>query len=107
MQLIESASGGVQTTASSTVTVTGTITGVAIAKPGVLHVTVSGPGTLKLRGRRFSAPRFGTITVKLPLTAGQKRRLRRHHALTLTVSMTFAPAGGTAIHVSKRLTLRG
>jgi PKD repeat protein len=107
VQLIVTGSGGGQSTATQTVTITGKITRVTITKAAVLRVTVSGPGTLKLGARHVSIRRFGTVGIKLALSAAQQHRLRTGGTVTLTIKLTFVPVGGTASHLSKKVTLRG
>jgi PKD repeat protein len=106
VKLIVTGSGGGQSTATETVTITGRITKVTITKAAVLHVTVSGPGTLQLGAKRVSVRRFGTVAIKLALSAGQKHRLHTGGTVALTIKLTFVPVGGTASHLSKKVTLR-
>jgi len=87
-----------------------------IALPG----TASGPGTLeivitaKIHGKTVvigsgtsTTGSAGTTTVKLTLTRAGKRALKGHKGkLTITVTATFTPTGGTAATSSSKVKLK-
>ena len=53
---------------------------------------------------RFTAA--GTGTLRLKLTAAGRRTIRHAKSLKLTIVTRFAPAAGTAVVATKRLTVR-
>jgi PKD repeat protein len=99
---------GLNSTATTRVTVAtaGRITKVA-ASGKLLRVTVSGPGTLRLGSKRFTARKAGTLKVPIPLSGAQSRQLGRAHALKLTLALTFVPLAGPTEHLSPKVTVHG
>lgn len=74
-------------------TVRGTTFRLRIKVAGRGRITVTGRG---LRRASRSVSRAGTYTVTVHLTAAEQRLLRRRHKLRLTITVRFAPSGGTA-----------
>jgi hypothetical protein len=72
-------------------------------------VKVPGPGTITLTGSNLKtatkhAGAAGTTTVKATLTAKAIKSLKRHHKLTVALSVRFTPNGGTSRTVSQSVT---
>jgi hypothetical protein len=77
---------------------------------GTLIVTVSGPGTLTLKGKglrrvRRHAAMAGPVALPVRPIPGLARRLARRHRTRVDVTVAFRPDGGTARRRSVRLTL--
>ncbi|HEX5527690.1 MAG TPA: glycosyl hydrolase [Solirubrobacterales bacterium] len=74
-----------------------------------LAVTVPGPGEVSLAGavpRRLSTAGAETVGLRIVPRRAQRLALRRRGSLRLRVSVSFAPAGGTAASRVVRLRLR-
>jgi hypothetical protein len=77
----------------------------------VLIATVPGAGTLLLTGRGIrqvarSVTRAGTVKLMIKGQPGIQRRVRRTGKVTITVNVTYTPAGGDPNTEFKKLTLR-
>jgi hypothetical protein len=106
-------------TASNTIAIqiykapSNTFTATAKASKTASTVTVAskvpGPGTISVTGSNIKtttkhAGAAGTTTVKATLTAKAARSLKRHHKLTVAISVRFTPTGGTSKTVNKSVT---
>lgn len=77
-----------------------------------LHVEVSGPGTLlasgaKLKRTHLRAAAAGVLTLRLRLDAAGRRALARGRALSVPLTVTFAPAEGGPSLIAKRIVTFG
>ena len=76
-------------------------------RSGALRITVNGPGTITIAGRRTVVRRAGTVRLKIPLTAAQRRRLHKAHVLRLKLTIVFAARTGVVIARTITVTLHG
>jgi hypothetical protein len=90
-----------------------TFTATAKAGKTPSAVTVSakvpGPGSISVSGSNVKtaskhAGAAGTTTLKATLTNKATKSLKRHHQLTVAISVRFTPTGGTGKTVSKSVT---
>ena len=77
----------------------------------VENVTVPGAGTLTLSGQGVvpqsgTATGAGSVPLKVKAKGAKKRRLDRTGKVTVVVSVTFTPTGGTANTVTTKIKLR-
>jgi hypothetical protein len=96
------------TSARVTVTAAEKITKLKLAAHGTgvrLTIALSGPGTLTSGSNRYPIRSAGTRTFQLRLTKAQRRTLARHHKLSYSVKLTFAPTFGPTITRTARTTL--
>lgn len=82
-------------------TVKGSTARVSVVAPAKGKIVASGRG---LKGARMSAAAAGTYTLKVSLTAKEKRLLRRKHKLKLKLRVSFSPASGQGSVASASLT---
>ncbi len=76
-----------------------------------VRVTLPGAGTVTVSGERVRAVRTtkkteGAATLRLHLTAGATRSLRRHGRLRLPLRVTYKPTSGTSSSVSLSPTVK-
>lgn len=79
----------------------------------LLKVTVNGPGTLVIAGRRYTLAKGGSVSRVLSLTARQRKALRARHLLRLSVPVRlrlsvpvrFRPLAGRAITATVKVTI--
>jgi hypothetical protein len=90
-----------------------TFTATAKASKTASTVTVAskvpGPGAISVSGSNLKtttkhAGAAGTVTVKVALTSKAAKSLKRHHKLTVAISVRFTPTGGTSRTVNKSVT---
>jgi hypothetical protein len=73
----------------------------AVEVPGAGRVTVSGGG-VKTAAQSLAAA--GSYHVRVALTAGERRALKRKHKLKLALRVAYAPTGGQASSVTVSIT---
>ena len=87
----------------------------AVAKgtTATLQVNVPGPGTISASGKQLKKPTAGshgagTVTLKLKLTSAGLTALKKAkgHKLTVKVTITFQPTGGSPGTTSKAVTFK-
>jgi hypothetical protein len=76
-----------------------------------LKVTVPGAGSLKATGKKMAtlkgnAKGAGTVTLKLKLSSAGKKELHAKGKVTVKVTVTFTPTGGTAGMATKMVTFK-
>ena len=81
--------------------VKGTTAAVSVVAPAKGKIVASGTG---LKGAQMSAAGPGTYTLKVSLTAKEKRLLRRKHKLKLKLRVSFSPASGKGSVATASLT---
>ena len=81
--------------------VKGTTARVSVVAPAKGKIVASGRG---LKGAHKSARRAGTYTLKVSLTAKEKRLLHRKHKLKLKLRVSFSPASGQGSVATASLT---
>ena len=81
--------------------VKGTTATISVVAPAKGKIVASGAG---LKGAQMSAGKAGTYTLKVSLTAKEKRLLRRKHKLKLKLRVSFSPASGQGSVATASLT---
>jgi hypothetical protein len=88
---------------------TATVKAARTGSTATVSVKVPGPGSITVSGSNVKtatkhAGAAGTSTVKATLTAKATRSLKRHHKLTVTINVRFAPTDGISRTITKSLT---
>ncbi|HEV7493067.1 hypothetical protein [Baekduia sp.] len=81
--------------------VRGTHFTISVKAPAKGRITITGAG---IRTARKSVGKAGTFKIEVALTARERRALARKRRLKLALRVTFAPASGSASHVSFSIT---
>jgi hypothetical protein len=90
-------------TATANAGKTGSTVTVSAKVPGPGSITVSGSNVKAVTKHAGTA---GTSTIKVALTAKAARSLKRHHKLTVALSVRFTPTGGTSRTITKSIAFR-
>jgi hypothetical protein len=76
---------------------------VSVIAPGAGRVTVAGHG---LRARKLAVSKGGTYVVSVPLTAAERKVLKRKHRLKLKIRVSFVSSSGHASSTTAAVTVR-
>jgi hypothetical protein len=96
---VRDATGATATTSQRVTVKSAGITGVKIKKGKTverLTLSLSGPGTLTWGKLKFKIKRSGNRVLNYTLTGAQRRRLKSHHAVTISLKLRFSPTVGSA-----------
>ena len=104
------ASGATSAITKTIVVTNARITHVAVKKSKTverLTVTASGPGSVRLGKKRFSVTKPGSITIKVRLSAAQRRKLAAGKTVKLSLKLSFVPKAGTKSSSTVRIKIKG
>ena len=96
---VRDATGATATTSRRVTVASAGISGVKIKKGKTvarLTLSLSGPGTLTWGKLKFKVQQAGNRILNYKLSAVQRRQLKSHHAVTVSLKLRFSPTAGSA-----------